>query len=220
MPRVTLGDAFTGILALCALLLTGLSVRRELRPREGTAALPVREVPDWRRFSETGHEIGSATAPVTIVAFSDFQCPFCKQLASEIDSVRRWYPGKVRFVYRYYPLGAVHPQAVMAAVAAECAGLQGRFGAFHDALFHDQKALGARRWVEFAVSAGIVDTTRFAQCVRDSAVVMPRIRKDIAAGEQLGVSGTPTLLVNGHFFAGVPGPSQLRQLVAQALEDR
>ncbi len=132
----------------------------------------------------------------------------------------RLYPGKITHVYRYFPLAAVHPQAMMAAVAAECAGQQGRFRAFHDALFADQEALGTRPWVAFAVSAGVADTTSFAHCVADSAKVMPRIRVDIAAGQELGVEGTPALLINDHFFSGVPGEDQLRQMVAAAIAGR
>lgn len=135
------------VLAACAVVLTALVVRREFIVRDEDAgsaeAIRPTRISDWRRFGGVGHRFGPATAPVTIVEFSDFQCPYCRIAWDTLRILRARYPTQVTLVYRHYPLQGIHPRALEAASAAECAGAQGLFERFHDVLFLRQESLSA-----------------------------------------------------------------------------
>lgn len=209
-----LQNLFTGVLVLCAVLITGLLVRRELMSPSAQAAErePGGTVSDWRAYADDGkHRAGPEGAPVTIVEFSDFQCPFCRVMAARLDSLRALHPREVAVVYRHYPL-RIHPHAVAAARASECAAEQGRFWEMHDALYRQQEAIGQLRWGRFAELAGVADSVAFERCV-DRAEAHPAIRNDTIAGGRLGVTATPTLLINQYRITGAPPLDTLRAYV-------
>ncbi len=143
---------------------------------------------------------GSPNAPVTIVEFSDFQCPFCgrhfQQTYGQLDK-EYIATGKVRYVFRHYPLERIHPQAVKASEAAECAGAQGKFWEMHDRLFANQKALMPPDLLTHALALDL-DQARFTTCF--AGQMTARVRADLALGSQAGVTATP------NFFLGVPMP--------------
>lgn len=207
----TLGSA---AVVLCAVVLTGLVVRRELFP--ASTGVPDRVVDDWRRYAAEGRRTGSADAPVTIVVFSDFQCPACRRLADELDSIRAKRPRDVAVVYRHFPLTPVHPHALPAARASECAGAQGRFKEFHDALFREQALVESGGWRHFATAAGVPDLNAFDRCIAgtspDAAVA-----RDVQAGRELGVTGTPTLLINERRIQGTPPLVELESSIGRAM---
>ncbi len=217
MRRISLADAATTALTICALLITGLLVRRELDPPVAEAGPVVREVKNWRAYSATGHLLSTARAPVSIIEFADFQCPFCRQSSALVAAVVDSLHGRVDHIYRHDPLAAIHPYAMMAAVASECAGQQGKFAAYHDELFAEQDSLGKRPWSKIALDAAVPDSAAFSACIRDSAAVMPRIRADMADATKLGIQGTPAILVNDRLFPGLPTHEQLLELVNRAL---
>jgi protein-disulfide isomerase len=138
---------------------------------------------------------GRPDAQVTIVEFSDFQCPFCgryvRQTFAQID---REYveTGKLRYVVRNLPLEQLHPDAFRAAEAAECAGAQGKYWEMHERLFAHQDALGADELTQHAAAVG-VDMPAFRQCL-DSGARAERIRQDMADAQAAGITGTPTFL--------------------------
>lgn len=211
-----LANAGTAILVCCALVITGLAVRRELvaaRPAAVAYADRVRPVPDWRSYA-TGSRIGPADAPVTIIEFSDFQCPYCRVMADRLRALRREHPGEVALVYRHFPL-SYHPYASSAARASICADRQGRFEAFHDALFARQDSLDDTIWARLAETAGIPDRARFDECL-GSEEPLAQVERDIAAGTRLGITGTPAILVNGTLITG-GAPGLLEEHVARAL---
>jgi protein-disulfide isomerase len=144
---------------------------------------------------------GSPNAPVTIVEFSDFQCPFCgRHFQQTFDPLEREYiaTGKVRYVFRHFPLERIHPQAFKAAEAAECAGEQGKFWEMHDRLFANQQALLPDNLLMHAQAVGL-DSRRFAACFAGQAATA-RVRADMALASQAGVTATP------NFFLGTPIP--------------
>ncbi|HEV7588668.1 MAG TPA: thioredoxin domain-containing protein [Longimicrobium sp.] len=194
---------YSVVVISCAVVITALVVRRELfppsAPRPGLAA---ESVPNWRAFASMGHRTGPANAPVTLVVFSDFQCPACKVLADEVRTLRERYPERFTVLYRHYPLPS-HSQAVAAARASECAARQGRFAAYHDALFASQETLGYTPWQTFARSAGVPDVEAFQRCFSEPGRIEQLVR-DVADGGRLGVTGTPTLLINGRRYNGAP----------------
>lgn len=125
------------------------------------------------------------------------------------------FPTEVAVVYRHFPIEATHAHARTAALASECAAAQERFEAFHRALFRDQPLIPSRKMDEFAAMAGVPDIAAFRTCLREERFAA-RIAEDVSAGERLGVSGTPTLLVNGRLTVGAPSLSALEAMVREA----
>jgi predicted DsbA family dithiol-disulfide isomerase/Skp family chaperone for outer membrane proteins len=138
---------------------------------------------------------GPANASVTIVEFSDFQCPFCGNLYPVMKEIETKYKDTVRIVYRQFPLNSIHPFAQKAAEASLCAKDQNKFWEYHDSLFENQQALDVDALKTRAVNLQL-DTTAFNQCL-DSGRQADAIRKDIVEGNKVGVTGTPALYING-----------------------
>ncbi|HSU13522.1 DsbA family protein [Longimicrobium sp.] len=218
MKKEAVLNAAVVVMMVCAVTVTALVVRREIFPpaAAATPANPVR-VGDWRSFAEGGQKTGNPAAPVTVVEFADFQCPACRKFADQVHQAELRHPGKILVVYRHYPLQAIHPYAMAAANAAECAAEQGRFAEFHDVLFASQDSIGRTPWVQFARAAAVPDTARFTQCV-DQRRYQARIQADISAGRQLKVDGTPTVVVNGLQFTGVGSDEDFESLIVKLLD--
>jgi protein-disulfide isomerase len=137
---------------------------------------------------------------VTIIEFSDFQCPFCKQAADLLKDVSQRYPGQVAVVYRHMPL-PTHRYAEGAALATECAAEQGAFEAYHDALFARPDSIGVTTWDTYAERTGVRDLPRFRECM-ESQRLFTRVEADLRAARRLGFNGTPSFIVNGRGFTG------------------
>lgn len=144
--------------------------------------------------------IGPANAPVTIIEFSDFQCPFCQRVVPTLKQVQQKYGDRVRIVWKDFPLTQIHPQAFDAARAGNCAQEQGKFWEFHDQLFANQGALEIEALKRYAAAAGL-DGARFAQCV-DSGKYQARVQAGLEAGGRLGIGSTPTTFINGRVVTG------------------
>lgn len=185
-------------MAICAILITVALLRRPVGPQPPPPEPPVEE---FATYHDAGQRIGPATAPVTIVEFSDFQCPSCKQLHTALRELRARFPDEVSVLYRHYPIESIHTHAVSAAIASECAAAQGRFEAFLDLLYAEQALIGQLRYVDLARRAGVTDTIAFNVCLSGPAP-RARLAEDRAAAERLGVRGTPTVLVNAQRFSG------------------
>ncbi|HEY6356786.1 MAG TPA: thioredoxin domain-containing protein [Vicinamibacterales bacterium] len=141
------------------------------------------------------HADGAADAAVTLVEYGDYECPHCGRAYPIVKEVQRRLGGRLRFVFRNFPLAEAHPHAEHAAEAAEGAASQGRFWEMHDALFEHQQALDDRHLVGYAKGLGL-DDTRF----RDELAAhrhAPRVREDFLSGVRSGVNGTPTFFING-----------------------
>lgn len=142
---------------------------------------------------------GPATAAVTIIEYSDYQCPFCARVNPTLDRVRETYGDKVRIVFKDFPL-AIHPEAPKASEAAYCAGDQGKYWEMHDKLFANQQALQIPALKEHASALGLNAET-FNQCL-DSGKHAGRVAANLKAGEALGIGSTPTLYINGRPIVG------------------
>lgn len=203
------------VLTSCAVVVTGLVIRQEFfKPTASVASTQPTRLPDWQAYARGGHRSGPDGAPVTMVVFSDFQCPACRLLATHVKALRREFPKELAIIHRHSPL-SMHPFALEAARASECAARQDRFAAFHDALFVEQAAIGLAPWTRFAVNAGVPDVAGFDQCMAAS-VPSPTLHADTLAAKTLGISGTPTLLINGLRFTGTPPLDSLRSMVSRA----
>ena len=143
---------------------------------------------------------GGKDAPVTIVEFSDFQCPYCRSAEPALKQIRAKYGDKVKLIYMDFPLG-MHAHAMDAAVAGRCAADQNKFWELHDAMFSDQSKLDAAGLKASAAKVGL-DSKKFNACF-DTKPGAPGIKADQAQGEQLGGTGTPTFFVNGRELVGM-----------------
>jgi protein-disulfide isomerase len=142
---------------------------------------------------------GPANAPITIVEFSDFQCPYCARVNPTLDQVRQVYGDKVRIVFKDFPLPN-HPEAPKAAEAAHCAGEQGKYWELHDRMFANQRALQVPAIKQYAAAVGL-DMNAFNQCL-DSGKHAGRVAENLKSGEALGVASTPTMYINGRPVVG------------------
>jgi len=158
---------------------------------------------------------GSANAPVTIIEFSDFQCPYCARAEAELVKVRETYKDKVKIVYKDYPL-EFHANARKAAEASRCAAEQGKYWEYHDVLFANGTALDLANLKKFAANLKL-DTTQFDTCL-DSGKYAAPISKDIAEGSQAGVTGTPAFFINGRFLSGAQPFATFQDAIEEALE--
>jgi protein-disulfide isomerase len=158
---------------------------------------------------------GPADAPVTIVEFSDFECPFCSRVVPALDEVVSHYGDKVRLVFRQYPLNSIHPNAQKAAEASLCAADQGKFWELHDAMFADQRGLGLEQLKAKAATVGL-DAAAFAACL-DGGSKAAIVAKDVADGNEAGVSGTPAIFVNGRFLNGAVPYEDLAKVIDDEL---
>jgi protein-disulfide isomerase len=169
-----------------------------------------------QQVAAIGPSRGPADAPVTIVEFGDYQCPFCHRLEPKLESVIKQYPHQVRFVFRNFPLTDIHPEAMHAAEAAMCADQQGKFWPMHDAIYADSAPLNDSALRALAKQIGL-DSQKFETCVR-SEVPVKAIDADQQAGEDLGVEATPTLFIDGRYINGDIPREQLVSVIEDELK--
>jgi len=216
MNRTLLSNLTTGVLVVCALVVTGAVVRREFFPPRGAGPdMSTRKVSNWAALTSAGQWLGDRNAPVRIVEFSDFQCPFCAKTHPVVEAVRRRHPGRVAVLYRHFPLDEIHPYARQAAVASECAAAQGRFDEYSTALFAQQDSIGVKPWTAFAAQAGVGDSAAFGRCVTGGAA-LANVDRDARLGRETRVEVTPTLVINGTLRPGGLTEAELERLVSEA----
>ena len=151
------------------------------------------------QIEAVGPSLGPASAPVTLVEFSDFQCPFCARAVPTLKALREKYPDELRVVYRHMPLD-FHPYARPAALAATCADAQGQFWPYHDRLFEQQQALAPEDLVAHAEAIGLKNEI-FQTCL-EAAETAATVDADQRAAEAVGATGTPAFFINGIFLSG------------------
>jgi len=159
---------------------------------------------------------GPAKAPVTIVEFSDYQCPYCSRAEQTVTEVLKKYDGKIRLVYRDYPLG-FHQNANVAAQASECAKEQGKFWEMHAAMFSNQQKLAQSDLVETAAGIQGVDKDKFKTCL-ESGKYSAEVQKDFDDGQKAGVTGTPTFFINGIPIVGARDVNAFAEIIDSELE--
>ncbi len=192
----------------------------------GLTAPPITQPPeiidiDMDELVDDDPVAGDENAPVVIVEFSDFQCPFCERFAGEtLSEIIETYinTGKVKLVLRDFPLSSIHPEAQKAAEAAECADNQDMYWEYHDILFEkrlDWSGVGVPKFKEYAVELGL-DTQAFNDCL-DLDIHKDEVLNDLKAGQSLGVTGTPTFFINGKKLVGAQPFENFQKVIEEEL---
>jgi protein-disulfide isomerase len=159
--------------------------------------------------------LGPATAAVTIVEFSDFECPYCGGLYPTMKEIEKNYKDRIRVVYRQFPLTSIHPHAQKAAEASLCANEQGQFWQMHDAMFTDQGKLEVPDLKAKAAKLSLNATT-FNACL-DSGKYVAAIKNEILEGAKVGVNGTPSMFINGRFLSGDQPYDEISKIIDDEL---
>jgi protein-disulfide isomerase len=161
------------------------------------------------------HVQGRFDAPVTLVQYGDYECPYTRLSRLSVHAVQREFADRLRFAFRHFPLAKIHPHARPAAVAAEAAAAQGEFWQMHEQLFTHQEALEDAKLQHYAVDLGL-DHDRFERD-RASAETAARVERDVASGERSGVEGTPTFFINSRRHDGPYSVESLRVAISAEL---
>lgn len=170
--------------------------------------------PRIRMRAANGPSRGPESAPVTLVEFTDFQCPFCSRAAPTLRAVEEKFGQNIRLVFKHYPL-PMHKEANRAAEAAVCADEQGRFWEMHDKLFTDPNRLSPMDIAHYARDVNI-DLNQFNDCLA-SGRAAERVKRDRAEGDEYGVANTPTFFVNGRFLLGAVPLGTLASVIDEEL---
>ena len=168
-----------------------------------------------KSLSPEDHVLGQIGAPVEIIEYGDFQCPFCAAAAPMLDAIVSNYSNGVCLAFRHFPLSTIHPHATMAAVASEAAAEQGKFWEMHHALFSHQDDLSLENIFEIAQGLDL-DMKKFLKDL-DREDLAEKVQKDFSSGIRSGVNGTPSLFINGLRYDGVPSYEALLDLVESIL---
>lgn len=166
-------------------------------------------------ITKDDHIRGTFDAPVTIVEFSDIQCPFCNQFHPTLQKILADYPDKVRWVYKHFPLDSIHPMARSAALASECANEQGKFWEFLDQSFTNQQLLGPAFYTDTAKSLGL-NESKFKDCV-DTQKFATVIDTHTSEGNDAGVTGTPSTFINGTPVSGAQPYASVKAVIDAAI---
>ena len=158
--------------------------------------------------------IGPKDAPITIVQFAEFQCPYCGKAGESVDQVMKEYEGKIKMVYRDFPLN-FHDRAIPAAVAANCSGEQGKYWEMYDLLMSNQRALSDSDLTAHATSLGL-DLDKWNTCRQDPKQAA-EVQKDLEDGQKVGVSGTPAFFINGVMLSGAVPFAQFKEIIDREL---
>jgi protein-disulfide isomerase len=215
------------VLAFAAGVLVGYVAwgRESATSRRGQAVGPVAEAPyETPEPKYTRYEIptdgfpslGPQDAPIVIVEFSDYQCPYCQRWHQQtFKPLLAAYPGKIRLVYRNLPLTSIHPEAYSAAVAALCANEQNAYWPYHDRLFEGQYGLGPEVYTQYAADLGL-DMTAFQECLASKRYDQ-FVQEDMKFAMNLGVRSTPTFFINGLAVVGAQPLDVFKQIIDKEL---
>jgi protein-disulfide isomerase len=217
--KFKLDTVFTVAMVACAVVTVGVLIHHEFFPPATALATSANRKPvfvnDWKAEMSHGSRIGPVGAPVQIMEFADFECPFCAGFHSLLKDLRRQYPNQVSIVYVDFPL-SMHRFAIPAIRAVECASSQGRFDKMYDLLFDQQQQLGLKSWREYASDADVPDLDAFDSCVK-RADPIPRLEEGKKLGDRLNVKATPTVIINGWMLPEPPTSEELGSLVRTIL---
>jgi protein-disulfide isomerase len=190
--------------------------QRFIETLKAKTTVRVRLEPPRQKIAEAGAPTkGTAGAPIELIEFSDFECPFCLRARPTVDQVLKTYGDRIRFVYRHYPLPG-HPHARPAAEAAACAAEQNQFWPYHDRLFANPSKLGTSDLKQTASDLGL-DAAKFNECV-DARKYKAAVDADVKEANEVGVDGTPAFFINGRMLSGAQPFSAFKRVIDEELQ--
>ncbi len=172
---------------------------------------------EWLDLIGSGHRVGSESAPVTIVEFSDFLCTHCREFAETLELYKKDNPGKIKMIYHNFPLPQ-HQYSVKLAASAECVGQVGDYEKYYSLLFKNQDQIRSVSLDSLAKKAGVKDLDAFKGCMANSAV-MQKINRDKQLGMKIGLMQTPTIVINKVMYSGALSYQELSQAVDYAMQE-
>src|SRR3989339_203536 len=215
----------TGILVLCTVgffvLLAGnfkggSAPKNVVQLNQNVNSQPAQPgVANLQKITKDDHLRGELKAPVMLIEFSDYQCPFCQQIHPTLKKIFEDYNGQVAWAYKHFPLDQLHPFARQAAEAAECAGDQDKFWEYSDSLYNNQKLFSETYFAQLASELGL-NAGKFNDCVA-SGKYKDLVSADQAEGISAGVSGTPGTFVNGQLVKGAVPYETFKQIIDSIL---
>jgi protein-disulfide isomerase len=164
------------------------------------------------------HAQGRPDAPVTLVEYGDYQCPYCGETYPVIRALQKQFGDNLRFIYRNFPIAEQHPYAMSAAITAEFAGAHDKFWQAHDAIFENQQQLGLPLYEKIVAKYGLSKDALLASL--EGGEYVPRITSDFRGGVRSGVNGTPSFFINGQRYDGSADPDSLSRALAAAAQRR
>ncbi len=211
------------LLTLAAIGMATAVVWRQVQPTSALDRLPPGGIqepelyPGWRAWLPIGTTMGADSASVVVVSFSDFDCPSCGRFhLTVLKKTMEAFGPSVASTVIHFPL-KIHRFAEISAVAAECAAEQGKFEEYADVLFLKQDSIGLKPWGSYALEAGIPERDRYQACV-DAQKPLERVKAGRALAEEIGITGTPTVFVNGWRLPGPPGEAELSRAIQGLLD--
>lgn len=201
---------------MCALLITSLVMIQFFSKKDFNDSIVDREIESWEEISSVAYRKGIPKAPIQIIKFFDYSCPYCKEVDPVVNEIAKKYSGQISIVYNHFPLDEFS-STFKAAVASECAANQGRFMDYHNLLFINQDNLGTLSFDGLAIEAKVQDISLFKEC-RESDEAKDIIRKSISIANDLRIGGVPTFLINDKIVPGVRSSLEFSNLIEKLLK--
>lgn len=216
----TVGNIVTAIMVICAISVTVVSVLQYLRSRNlatVSTAKSTRYIKDWKGLTRGRLvNLGSKDASLKIVEFSDYECPYCREVESYLQALVAKYPRKVAVIRYNNPLQDIHHQAFKAAKAARCSELQGNLRTFEPLLF--KVDLATVNWTRLAAEGGIKNISDFENCL-DEPSTAAYVQSDLLTASNYGIKATPEFIINGELYVGELTLPQLEQIISVTPQD-
>lgn len=168
------------------------------------------------QVSARDHRSGNPDAPIELVEYGDYQCPYCGMAYPIVKRIQESFGDDLKFVFRNFPLATIHPMATKAALAAEAAGVQGKFWEMHDLIFEHQQSLFKDAFIDYAATLNL-DPEQFETDLSDETLI-EKVESDFESGLRSGVNGTPTFFINGEQYQGSWEEKALGHFIGQKVK--
>lgn len=211
--KIKIENIFTGILVVCALIITILFLRKEFSGNN--TKLNPSIVDNWKELIPEEGKVKSNKPKVYLIEFFDYECSYCSILDATLDTIQSKYGDKIKIIRYHFPLN-IHPLAYRTAIAAECAGLQDSFEKYHKELMANQYKLNSINYTEVARLIGIKELGKFQKCV-DEEETANVIANNVDLAKQFKVNGTPTLIINNKMISGATNTEEIEKIINEFL---
>ncbi|GIK22458.1 MAG: hypothetical protein BroJett005_18720 [Ignavibacteriota bacterium] len=211
--KIKTENILTGILVVCALIVTILFLRKEFSSKD--TELNISIIDNWKELIPEDEETNGNYSKVYLIEFFDYECPYCSVLDATLDTIKSKYSDKIKIIRYHFPLN-IHPLAYRTAIAAECAGSQEVFDIYHKELMANQYKLNSINFTEIARLIGIKDIEKFQKCVNEEETA-DAISQNVKLVKKFNVSGTPTLIINNKMISGAINTEEIEKIINEFL---